>query len=91
MSKISRDNKKAVAEGKVLKGKAAKTAAAKKHKKESAAVEEAAKQPKLSIKNGDRCCHCKSYIKGDIISHMCKLTGKPTPRKATCDKQVCRD
>ena len=89
MSKISRENKKAAAEGKTFKGKAAKTAAAKKHKKE--VVAEEVKQPKLAVKNGDRCCHCKSYAKGDVIGHICKLTGKPTPRKATCDKQVCRD
>ena len=86
MSKISRDKKKAEAEGK-LKGKKALTATAKKTKKE-APVEE---QPKSSIPNFSRCCTCKFYAKfPEGVGHMCKKTKKPTPRKSTCNKYDCK-
>lgn len=82
MSKITTANKKAKAEGKALKGKKAKTETAKKTKKTKEST------PKLKVINGDRCCHCKSYAPfPDGCGHMCKLTKKPTPRKATCPKQ----
>lgn len=81
MSKTSVANKKAKAEGK-LKGKKALTAASRKAKQEA---------PKEKLKpktiNGDRCCHCTSYAKWPEGGHYCKRTGKPTPRKATCDDQ----
>lgn len=60
-----------------------------KEKKEAKAQEPEA--PKPSIPNADRCCHCKSYAKfPDGQGHMCKRTGKPTPRKATCPEHKFR-
>ena len=86
MSKTSIANKKLKAEGK-LKGKKALTAAAKK------AVPEGEEQPKkTSIQNYGKCCTCKTYGKfPNGCGHMCRTTGKPTPRKATCDKYAYRD
>lgn len=76
MSKITKAKKDAK-----LKGKAAKTAEAKKNKKTKA------EPAKPSVPNADRCCHCKEYTKHkNEPGHFCKLTGKPTPRKATCNK-----
>ena len=76
MSKITQAKKDAK-----LKGKAAKTAEAKKNKKTKA------EPAKPSVPNADRCCHCKNYGKiPHEPGHQCKLTGKPTPRKATCNK-----
>ena len=87
MSKITQANKKAKAEGKVLKGKKAKTETAKKTKKTAEP-----KTPKPKVINGDRCCHCKAYTTfPDGCGHMCKLTKKPTPRKATCPKHNPKD
>lgn len=89
MSKTSQANKKAKAEGKALKGKKALTAASKKAKKEAPKTDELQKP---SIPNYGKCCTCKTYAKfPDGCGHMCRTTGKPTPRKATCDKYAYRD
>ena len=82
MSKITQANKKAKAEGK-LKGKPAKTAASRKNKKE--ALQEEPKETKPSIPNYGKCCTCRSYCRfPDGCGHMCRKSGKPTPRKASC-------
>lgn len=74
-------------EKKALKGKQAKTAAA----QTSKAPKAQAKEAKPNIPNIDRCCKCKSYGPFPCgTGHQCKLTGKPTPRKATCPKQKPR-
>lgn len=88
MSKISQTNKKAKAEGKVLKGKKVLSAAAKKAKKEAPKADTLQKP---SIPNYGKCCTCKTYGKfPDGCGHMCRTTGKPTPRKATCDEYAYR-
>ena len=81
MSKTTQAKKEAK-----LKGKAAKTAEAKKNKKAKE------KPVKPTGPNADRCCHCKAYAKfKNAPGHYCKLTGKPTPRKATCNKNNPKD
>ena len=80
MSKITQAKKEAK-----LKGKAKKIAESNARKaKETTETLEA---PKPSVPNADRCCRCKNYGKiPHEPGHQCKLTGKPTPRKATCSK-----
>ena len=78
MSKITQAKKEAK-----LKGKAKKIAESNARKAEAKEVQ----APKPNVPNADRCCHCKSYAKFPCgVGHQCKLTGKPTPRKATCPK-----
>lgn len=88
MSKISRDKKKAEAKAEA-KGKQAKIA---KSKAKKAAEPKEEKVQKPSIPNYGKCCTCKTYGKfPDGCGHMCRTTGKPTPRKATCEKYAYRD
>lgn len=89
MSKISRDKKKAEAKAEA-KGKQAKIAKSK--AKKAAAPKEEKLETKPSIPNYGKCCTCKTYGKfPDGCGHMCRTTGKPTPRKATCEKYAYRD
>lgn len=78
MSKITKAKKEAK-----LKGKAKKIADSQARK----ALDPEATKP--SIPNADCCCHCKHYGPfPDSTGHQCKLSGKPTPRKATCPKHA---
>lgn len=76
MSKKTQEKKEAK-----LKGKQAKTAASQKSKPAKAEP-----KPVPAIPNADRCCHCRFYKAYPVTGHYCAITGKPTPRKATCSK-----
>lgn len=75
MSKVSRDKKKAAAEGK----------SAPKSKK----IKELAEAPVKEVKAKgypDACCRCKSYKKTVDDGPKCKITGKHVARKSCCEK-----